>query len=491
MRDDIYSVKELLQQMKHTINQDEQLQNVALIGEVSNFSAHRSGHFYFNLKDDSARIACVMFKSRSSSVLFKPKEGDKVILVGRVDVFEASGSVQFYTDKMILDGLGQLHQQYEKLKMDFQAKGYFDQERKRPLKPYPKSIAIITGANSAAYADMHRTVRERWPSVRVYDLLSLVQGEGAKEQIVANLSQAQTLGVDVIILARGGGSIEDLWAFNEPSVVEAIASSGVPVITGVGHESDTTLSDLVADYRAATPTAAIVAALPSQVEINQRLRAYKNQYYVSVKNRLLRNKHQFDSILERSVFKDPMRMIDKKTHLLDFHKQQLVRTLARFDRLQITLKEFELKGESLLQGKFLKYKQNLNEHAQYTKTELLETLNQTKQNHTNTTSAIQYAFKTSEHEIVKLREQVGRHEQSMLRSTPHHVQLKQKEFVDIIKTLHTLSPLNIMARGYAITTLNDTIVKSVDELEIGSNITIRYSDGEANATITGKDSTHE
>ncbi|HKM23803.1 MAG TPA: exodeoxyribonuclease VII large subunit [Erysipelothrix sp.] len=487
MRNDILSVKELLKHMKQTINQDQGLQNVALIGEVSNFSAHRSGHFYFNLKDEESRISCVMFKFKSASVLFKPKDGDKVILVGRVDVFEASGSVQFYTDKMILDGLGQLHQEYEKLKLEFQAKGYFDQARKKELKAFPSSLVLITGANSAAYADMHRTIKERWPAVKVYDFLSLVQGVGAKEQIVARIQEAQSLAPDLIVLARGGGSIEDLWAFNDPIVVEAIAASSYPIITGIGHESDTTLSDLVADYRAATPTAAIVAGLPSYKDIQSQLRNYKNQFYLAVRNKYKAKQALYQAIQERSAFKEPMRMIDKRAHLLDFHKQHLVSALKRFDQSKEDIQNFRIQSTNLIQRKVDQAQQKIESFKIMGDYALEKGILQQQQVLNHKIQVLDYSKRNLINKIHQDQLLLKDHDQRFISQIQSRLSLNQRSFVDIIKVINSLSPLSIMAKGYALTYHDDTIIKSSGQIDIDDHIKIQYSDGTIEAKVTGKD----
>ena len=487
MRQDILSVSELLKEMKETINQNERLSNVALIGEVSNFSAHRSGHFYFSLKDEAARMSCVMFKGAANSVLFEPKAGDKVILVGHVGVFEASGSVQFYASKMILDGLGQLHQQYEKLKLDYQTKGYFDESRKRPIAPYPKSIVLITGQGSAAYADMVKTIHQRWPLVQVLVLYSLVQGDQAKHQIVANINHAQSLGVDTIVLARGGGSIEDLWAFNEPEVVEAIAASTVPIVTGIGHESDTTLSDLVADLRAATPTAAIVATLPSQIDVTARIRAYMNQYYLAVRRSLRTQQAKYNHIMDKSLIQDPQRLIDRKAHVLDYHKQSLNQALKRFDDVKRQVQDFELQSAHQLHQRLSNHRIYLERVDDYL---IQKTDYNIASEHTHL-DQLDLTFRHRlDHQAFVLKESIegmAHHHEHLLALGIKQVQLKQRAFTDIMKVMNSLSPFAIMAKGYALTYHDGTIVKSIDSIQIEDAITVQYKDGQVEATVIRKD----
>jgi len=237
---------------------------VAVVGEISNCKRHSSGHIYFRLKDARASIDAVMFRSHASKLRFSPEDGMEVVVDGRVDVYDVRGQLQFYAERMTPRGVGELELAFRQLKDKLAAQGLFDPARKKPLPPFPRAVGVVTSPTGAAVRDIARTLRRRWPAARVYLVETLVQGEGAAEQVAAAVAAldagAERLDIDVLIVARGGGSLEDLWAFNEEPVARAIAAARTPVISGVGHEVDFTIADLVADVRAATPTA---AALPA------------------------------------------------------------------------------------------------------------------------------------------------------------------------------------------------------------------------------------
>ena len=424
------SVSEFVANLKQVIDSDESFQNVALVGELSNFNAHRSGHFYFTLKDKNSRISCVMFKFRSSSVIFKPKDGDQVIIVGKLSVFESSGSVQIYADKMMLDGLGDLHVQFERLKKEYLDKGYFNIERKLPFPNYPQNIAVITGPNSAAYADIHRTLNERWPVAQIQDFLSAVQGVESAPMLVKQIQEANKAGVDLIILARGGGSIEDLWSFNDPKVIDAVFNSNVPVVSGVGHESDTTLVDYVSDYRAATPTAAAVHVTPDQNELKKELQKYKNKIYLSMIQHYRTEKERLNNTLKSSYLGNPLEYINLKIQKLDYLQNRITYHINRFDLYKKDMHQFELRTSMILLNRLELEKRQVSLLEQRLYDGLLGTLN-----------------------------------------------LKKREFTDIIKLLNLLSPLEIMSRGYTLSYKDGILIKTIENIEIDDLLEIKYKDG--------------
>ncbi|MFR6533891.1 MAG: exodeoxyribonuclease VII large subunit, partial [Staphylococcus simulans] len=269
---DYLSVTALTKYIKYKFDQDPHLQSVLLKGELSNFKRHSSGHLYFNLKDNNSVVNAMMFKAQANKLDFTPKEGDEVLIEARVSVYERRGNYQIYVNKMHLDGIGNLYQRLEELKKALTKQGLFDMSHKKPIPKFPKKIAVLTASTGAAIRDIHSTINSRFPLVEQIQISTLVQGEQAKNDIVEKLQYADTLGADVIILGRGGGSIEDLWNFNEEDVVRAIFNTQTPVISAVGHETDFTLSDFVADVRAATPTQAAVIATPDQVELTQYIK---------------------------------------------------------------------------------------------------------------------------------------------------------------------------------------------------------------------------
>ena len=274
----ILQVSDLNEYVRRSLASDPMLRNVKLRGEISNFKRHTSGHWYFTLKDDRARIACVMFRQNAVMQSVRPTEGMQVILMGSVSLYAEGGAYQFYAEAMRPDGQGSLWQQFEALKARLSAEGLFDPERKRPLPVRPRKIAVITAETGAVLQDIRRVSARRDPGVPLMLLPVRVQGAGAAEEIAAALRRAsQRDDIDVIIVGRGGGSMEDLWAFNEEVVVRAIAACRIPVISAVGHETDVTLSDFAADVRASTPSNAAELAVPDRSEMVQALRLMRRQ----------------------------------------------------------------------------------------------------------------------------------------------------------------------------------------------------------------------
>ena len=277
MPEQIYSISQLTAYVKSVFEMDPFLQDVWVEGEVSNYYRAASGHCYFTLKDDGAAISCVMWRSQADRILVLPRDGDALLVHGKVSVYEARGAYQLYVDIIQPAGLGRLYLEFEALKQRLAEEGLFDPKRKRPLPLLPRRIGVVTSAGAAALRDILRTLSSRYPLVEVLLAPTLVQGTEAPSQIVtalANLNRwsAEREVLDAIIIARGGGSLEDLWAFNDERVARAIASSVVPVVSGVGHETDFTIADFVADLRAPTPTGAAAAVVPDRRELRLQVR---------------------------------------------------------------------------------------------------------------------------------------------------------------------------------------------------------------------------
>ena len=241
------TISDLNRYIKAKFDIDSNLNNVYLKGEISNFKHHTRGHFYFTLKDENSRLSAVMFNFNASKVGFEPEDGMKVLVSGRISVYEATGSYQIYVNTMEMDGIGNLYLEFEKLKKKLASEGLFNPEHKKPIPKYPKTIGIITAPTGAAIRDILSTIKRRYPIAKTILFPALVQGEGAKESVTRQLKKAQEYDLDVIICGRGGGSIEDLWCFNEEMVARAIYESKIPVISAVGHEIDFTIADFVAD----------------------------------------------------------------------------------------------------------------------------------------------------------------------------------------------------------------------------------------------------
>ena len=318
MNNDKYlTVSQITRYLKYKFDNDENLNTVFLKGEISNFKNHTTGHLYFTIKDENSRILAIMFRNNALKLKFKPTDGSKVLVVGKISVYEATGNYQIYVTDMQEDGVGNLYLEFEKLKKKLQEKGYFAKEHKKPIPKFPKKIGVITASTGAAIKDIITTINRRYRLAEVYLFPSLVQGENAKEDIVKKLKQADSFGCDVIILGRGGGSIEDLWPFNEEIVAEAIYNAKTPIISAVGHEIDFTISDFVADLRAPTPTAGAELAVPNSLEVKQyikqlELRLIKNATYI-----IEAKKKKLDYLTSRPILKNPMDIYVIKQQKLD------------------------------------------------------------------------------------------------------------------------------------------------------------------------------
>lgn len=267
-----YSVSEITGRIRSLLEQDAALQNLWIAGEVSNFSRASSGHVYFTLKDAGAQLACVIWRAQAQALTLLPRSGDQIVVHGRIGLYEAGGRYQLYVDFVQPAGQGSLYQEYERLKARLEAEGLFDAARKRPLPAYPRCIGVATSPTAAAFRDVLNVLRRRYPLARVLLAPTAVQGEAAPAQIVAALAALNACAdVAVILLVRGGGSLEDLWAFNDERVARAVAASRIPVVSGVGHETDFSLADFAADLRAPTPSAAAELATPDRAELAARL----------------------------------------------------------------------------------------------------------------------------------------------------------------------------------------------------------------------------
>ena len=320
------TISDLNRYIKAKFDMDNHLGRVYLKGEISNFKHHTRGHLYFTLKDEASRLAAVMFASSAKNINFEPEDGMKVLVSGRVTVYEATGSYQIYVDEMQLDGIGNLYLEYEKLKKKLDSEGLFAKEHKRPIPKYPKKIGIITAPTGAAIRDILSTIKRRYPICETILFPALVQGVGAKESIVKQLNRAQEYDLDVIICGRGGGSIEDLWAFNEEIVARAIYESKIPVISAVGHEIDFTIADYVADLRAPTPTGAAEMAVPNLVDLNNLLEQYKIRCNEGISNILKKNELRLNNVTSSFVLKNPLNLYAIKEQKLD----NLIDTLNKY-----------------------------------------------------------------------------------------------------------------------------------------------------------------
>lgn len=329
-----YTVSQYNESIKRFIDSVEACQNVHIKGEISNYKGATRGHLYFTLKDEESRINAVMFSSAADKLEFTPKDGDAVLVDGRISVYPQSGQYQVYINRMVLDGQGDLLKRLEELKKKLQAEGLFDEEHKQAIPKYPLKIGVITAPNKAAKSDIISTIKRRFPICEVILFPAIVQGENAKESIVKMIEEANDpkYEIDTLIVGRGGGSIEDLWAFNEEIVARAIYNSKIPIISAVGHETDFTIADLVADKRAPTPTGAAEMAVPNIIEVQNNINQYTIRVNEYINNKIKLLKQLLDKYKTSYVLSNPLAPFEIKTQKLD----------GLYDRLNTYIKDILL-----------------------------------------------------------------------------------------------------------------------------------------------------
>ncbi|QQC96163.1 exodeoxyribonuclease VII large subunit [Mammaliicoccus sciuri] len=436
--DKYLSVTAITKYIKYKFDQDPHLLNVFIKGEISNFKRHSSGHLYFALKDDKGVLSAMMFKSSANQLSFNPKEGDQVLVEGRIGVYESRGAYQIYVQSMQLDGVGLLYEKFEALKKELAEKGYFDQDHKLSIPKYPKKIAVLTASTGAAIRDICSTLDKRYPLAEQVLMSTLVQGKGAKDNIINNIKEADSMGVDVIIVGRGGGSIEDLWSFNEREVVEAIYHCKTPVISAVGHETDTTLSDFVSDVRAATPTQAAVIATPDINALYQLISNARQYLTKHITQSIQQNKHKLKQLSSYYKLKTPSLLYDQETQKLDELQKQLSRNLEQ----TVTRNNHKL---DILQNK-------LRITPIYNKT---------------------FQFRQDFDRLNMLQTQL----------VNRIISQKRQALTSKLAQLDALSPTQIMLRGYSIIEKDDKIITSKNDLKIDDDITINLKDGKINANV--------
>ena len=323
----VHSVSDVNRYLKDLLAGEPLLQGVSVRGEISNFKQYPSGHCYFTLKDTNSALKCVMFRSRAQYLRFLPQNGMQVVAGGSIAVYERDGVYQLYVDSLIPEGTGDLALAFEQLKEKLAAEGLFDPARKQPLPAFPKKIGVVTSSAGAVLRDIYRVSKRRWPGIQLVLYPVQVQGEGAAEQIARGIDFfAEEYAVDVIIAGRGGGSMEDLWAFNEEPVVRAIAACPVPLISAVGHETDFTLADFAADMRAATPSQAAELAVPDRSEVMRQVENLTGQLTRQVQRELALRRQRLEGLLNSHVMREPQSMLAERRQRLDFLLAGLQRT---------------------------------------------------------------------------------------------------------------------------------------------------------------------
>ena len=325
MEKQILSVGQINDYIKNRLDNDPGLRNIAIRGELSNYKVYPSGHHYFTIKDGTGAMKCVMFKSAAMRLRFRPENGMQVIAMGSVTVYVRDGVYQLYCTGMVMDGIGDLYAAFEQLKTKLAAQGLFDPAHKKPLPRLPGTIGIITSSAGAAVHDMLRILRKRYPLTRVKLLPVRVQGVEAPAEIAGAIAYANHHKLaDLLIVGRGGGSIEDLWAFNDEMVARAIYDSKIPVISAVGHEPDVTISDFVADLRAATPSNAAELAVPDQDALRQTLDEMQNAMAVAMQMKIDRAGERLDNLANRPVLKSPLASFESRRKALELMEKRLI-----------------------------------------------------------------------------------------------------------------------------------------------------------------------
>lgn len=324
MKYNAVTVTQLNKYLKDRFDEDENLGAILVKGEISNFKNHYTGHLYFTLKDENSLIKCIMFKSYAERLAFKPKDGMKVMVFGSVSVFERDGVYQIYVKSMMEDGMGDLHEQFEQLKAKLEAEGLFDESHKKPIPLYPKVVGVLTSQTGAVIRDIINVSTRRNPNVYIRLLPVPVQGPGAAEKIAEKIKVMNEKKLaDVLIIGRGGGSLEDIWPFNEEIVARAIYDSELPIISAVGHETDFTIADFVADLRAPTPSAAAELAVPDVYELKQKINNYQNRYRLALKKKNELMRLRYEKCMKSRVFTDPLRRIRDMDVTVDSYIQRL------------------------------------------------------------------------------------------------------------------------------------------------------------------------
>ena len=365
MNDKYLSVSVINRYIKHVIDTDSNLQQVFIKGEISNFKAHSSGHLYFSIKDETSKINAIMFSNNARKLNFNPVDGTKVLITGRISVYEATGNYQIYVEEMMEDGVGNLYIAFEKLKKQLASEGLFDEKYKKPIPKYPSKIGVITANTGAAIKDIISTIKRRYPIGQVILFPSLVQGENASKDIVKNIKLANTFDLDVLIVGRGGGSIEDLWPFNEEIVARAIFDSKIPVISAVGHEIDFTIADFVADLRAPTPTGAAEMAVPNMVDLVKYIEQLKIRLSSNILKKINIQKLQLESLKNSYILNNPNVLYEKnkeKLNLININLNKIINTKLEnnSNKLNTLIEKLELVNplNVLKRGFSLTYKNN-------------------------------------------------------------------------------------------------------------------------------------
>ncbi|MFD0619416.1 exodeoxyribonuclease VII large subunit [Paenibacillus sp. GCM10027629] len=437
----ILSIKDLNRYIRMKLESDDLMQDVWIRGEISNFTHHSSGHMYFTLKDADSRIKSIMFASHNQRLAFRPKEGTKVIARGNVSVYERDGQYQFYATHMQPDGIGSLYLAYEQLKKKLDEEGLFAAHRKRPLPKFPRAIGVITSPTGAAVRDIIITLQRRYPTVPILLYPVLVQGTQAAPSIVKAIEgMNRHQEADVLIVGRGGGSLEELWAFNEEIVARAIYASGIPVISAVGHETDFTIADFVADLRAATPTAAAELAVPHHLELKQHFRRLEQRMEHALAMRMQQERDRLERLRRSPYFVHP--------------RKYLLQHAERLDRLT---EQLHYRTQGLMRKSDERW------------------------------SKLQHRLvrRNPQEQVIFARKRVQSETHQLLQSMQAMLKEQKLKLMTGMKQLDALSPLKVMQRGYSLVydEQEKRLIKSLADVQPGDMVHVKVNDGQLECQV--------
>ena len=432
------TVTQLNRYLKFKIENDPNLGLIFLRGEISNFKNHTRGHFYFTLKDETSRINAIMFSTNTKKIKFMPSDGMKVLVTGRISLYEASGGYQIYVEEMIEDGVGNLYIAFEQLKERLQKEGLFNPEHKKKIPKIPNKIGIITASTGAAIKDILSTIKRRFPLCETILFPTLVQGEFAKNDIVKNLKIADDYNLDVIIVGRGGGSIEDLWPFNEEIVARAIYEAKTPIISAVGHEIDWTISDFVADMRAPTPTGAAEMAVPNKEDVINYIEQIKIRLIKNINNKININNEILNRLKTSFVLKNPRNIYEIKEQNFDYLYEKLIIAINNIiknkqDRLNLLKKNYIFANPKML------YMEKV-------------------YNYNDLINKLRHAIKIS-------------------------LDYNTSLYTNLLGKIEVLNPIKTLKRGYSISRINEKVIQSVKDVKANDNIKIEVRDGVIDAFV--------
>ena len=462
MEEKTFTVSEINKYIGRKLKLDNNLKNIYIKGEISNYKTYPSGHSYFTLKDEKSQIPGVLFKgNRDRYVKFEPKNGMKVIIKGKIEVYERDGKYQLYATRITEDGLGDLHVAFEQMKKDFKKKGLFSEAHKKKIPKYPNRIGVVTAQTGAAIRDIITTIKRRYPICEVYVFSTLVQGDNAAPQIARQINHAQEFDLDTLIIGRGGGSIEDLWAFNEKEVAYAIYNCRIPVISAVGHEIDFTISDFVADLRAPTPTAAAEIAVPDLSKIKENVGQLNRRAKKSINDKITLNKTKLNNVCEKNILKNPESIYEIKGMNLD----------NLINRLSFTSKNIISKNKTTLikleNSPIFKNPESMHKFKRIDLNNVVNKLNMASNNI-----------------ISENRNKLFKIENSHILKNPNDITRKKRdECLKNINKLEVLNPLSTLKRGYSIAKTNEKVITSVKDVEVGDKVDIEFDDGIINTKV--------